>query len=490
MDLDSAACYRIIQARDARFDGKLFTAVTSTGVYCRPICPARTPNRENVRFFPCAASAEEAGFRPCKRCRPETAPGTPAWNGTSTTVRTALRLVGNGFLDEHSVAALAERLGLGERQVRRLFVEHLGVAPNALARSRRAHFAARMLHDTQLPVAHVALSAGFGSIRQFNDVFRGVFGESPARFRKQRAVRAARRPLRAAGPGESITVALSYRPPFAWDNLIEFLRARAVRGVEDVNGGSYRRSITIGSASGIVTVTPAGSGKNEIIASIQGIEPAMLGHAVRRVRRMFDLDADPLAIANHLASDKRLAPIVRSFPGLRLPLTWDAFEAVVRAVVGQQISVAGAITILGRIVERCGRCIDADGVLTRAFPAPRDVARADLSALGIPTARVRCLVNVARCIVSRKLTLDGQPENVLRDLQAIAGIGPWSASYVALRGLGEPDAFPESDLGIRKALDALGYPKAGKERKAQVELLSPWRGYAAIHLWHALAQGG
>ena len=491
MELDPVTCYRVLQARDPRFDGKFFSAVTTTGIYCRPICPARTPRQENVRFFLCAASAEAEGFRPCKRCRPETAPGTPAWNGTSTTVSTALRLVGSGFLDEHSVAALAHRLGLGERHVRRLFLEHLGIAPNAIAQSRRAHFAARVLRDTDLPVAHVALSAGFGSIRQFNDVFRGVFGEPPGRFRKRRASSSPRRRARAAGAGKAVTLSLSYRPPYAWDHLISFLRMRAIRGVEEVAESSYRRSVSVGRATGVLSVQRAGGGKNQLIVSVQGMEPAMLGSVVRRVRRMFDLDADPLAIAAHLSRDARLAPLVNAFPGLRLPLTWDPFEAMVRAILGQQISVAGAITIAGRLAERCGQDIAADGAITRVFPTPDALARADVSDLGVPAARAKCLTAVARALVGGKLSLDGStpPESVAQQMLQIAGIGPWSAHYVALRGLGEPDAFPESDLGISKALDALGYAADRKTRKAEIDALSPWRGYAAIYLWNAIPKG-
>ncbi|MGO9411058.1 MAG: DNA-3-methyladenine glycosylase 2 family protein [Spirochaetia bacterium] len=495
MELDPNVCYRIIQARDARFDGKFFIAVTTTGVYCRPICPARTPKRENVQFFLCAASAEAAGFRPCKRCRPETAPGTPAWNGTSTTVATALRLVGSGFLDEHSVKQLADRLGLGERHVRRLFVEHVGVAPNAIAQSRRAHFAARMLRDTQFPVAHAALSAGFGSIRQFNDVFRSVFGEPPRAFRKPgnapRGASSARRAFSESAQ-HVITLSLSYRPPLAWDQLISFLEKRAISGVEEVERSSYRRSISLGRAMGTFEIKPSRSGKNELDVALRGIEPAMLGRAVRRIRRMFDLDADPIAITGHLCRDARLAPLVNAVPGMRLPLTWEPFEAVVRAVIGQQISVAGAVTILGRIAEGHGRHIDGGGTIKRVFPTASDISRADVSGLGAPTSRARCLKEIARALIGNRLRLDGsqQPPKVESDLRSVPGIGPWSAQYISLRGLGEPDAFPESDLGILKALDELGYPADRSRRLEMIDRLSPWRGYAAIYLWHALARGG
>jgi AraC family transcriptional regulator, regulatory protein of adaptative response / DNA-3-methyladenine glycosylase II len=489
MELDEDTCYRIIQARDARYDGTFFTAVTSTGIYCRPICPARTPKRENVRFYRCAASAEGAGFRPCKRCRPETAPGTPAWNGTSTTVSRALRLVGNGFLDERSVSELATALGMGERHLRRLFVEHLGAAPAAIALSRRAHFAARMLRDTRAPIAQIALGAGFGSIRQFNDVFRSVFGEPPSAARKAAApARRGRQRLHS----RSFTLALSYRPPIQWEALLAFFRKRAVAGVEEVTDTSYRRSVCVGAEPGTIEVTAARARDGVVTVSVEGIDPSALGVVVRRVRRMFDLDADPLQIARHLQSDKRLAPLVRAAPGLRIPATGDAFEAAVRAVLGQQVSVAGAITVAGRLVALCGRELDATGGIRRVFPTPAELALADLSGIGIPASRARTLANVARAALGGPLRLDGfaRPDELALELQAIPGIGPWSAQYVALRGLGEPDAFPETDLGIRKALDSLGYPKQREERSRAIARLAPWRGYAALYLWNSLSQRG
>jgi len=496
-DLDANACYRIIQARDARFDGKFFTGVTSTGIYCRPICPARTPKRENVRFFSCAAAAEAAGFRPCKRCRPETAPGTPAWNGTATTVRSGLRLISSGFLDEHPVTELAAILGMGERHLRRLFVEHVGVAPAAVALSRRAHFAARMLKDTDLPVSQVAMSAGFGSIRQFNDVFRLVFGEPPGSVRRThvQAPHHAHAAARGRRSARSVELSLAYRPPLQWERMLGFFQARAVRGVEEVTERSYRRAISIGAATGILEVTRRRGGGNTLSVSITGIEPALLGEAVRRVRRMFDLDADPLAIASHLKRDARLAPLVSAAPGTRIPVTWDPFEAAVRAIIGQQISVAGAITIAGRLAERCGRAVAdhlAAGTITRVFPGPAELAHADLSGLGLPGARARTIATIARAALSGSVRLDGYaPADVLfEQLVELPGIGPWTASYVALRGFGEPDAFPDTDLGIRKALDAHGYPRAASRRKAAIERLAPWRGYAAVYLWSSLSQGG
>lgn len=490
MELDAEACYRIIQARDARFDGAFFTAVLSTGIYCRPVCPARTPKRENVRFYACAASAEAHGFRPCKRCRPETAPGTPAWNGTSTTVNVGLRLIGSGFLDEHTVPELASLLGMGERHMRRLFLEHVGAAPSALAKSRRAHFAACMLRDTDLPLSHVALSAGFGSVRQFNDVFRSVFGEQPSSMREARTLALARRSkprtLRA------VTLTVSYRPPYAWDEMLSFFRTRAIRGVEEVTDDVYRRSISLGESTGVLEVQRAARGNNCVTVRFSGVEPAVLGVAVRRVRRMFDLDADPKAIADHLSRDARLAPLVREMPGMRIPATWDVFESAVRAVLGQHVSVSGAITIAGRLVERHGRAIEGAGAIARVFPGAAELAHVDVSGIGVPRSRAQTLITLARAVASGKLRFDGfaPREQLIEDLTAIPGIGPWSAHYIALRGQGEPDAFPDSDLGIRKALDALGFPAGHEERANALRALSPWRGYAAVYLWSSLAGGG
>ncbi len=345
-----------------------------------------------------------------------------------------MRLVESGFLDEHSVQQLANRLGVSERRLRGLFVEHLGVAPNAIAKSRRAH----------------------------------------------------------DGTRRSFTLSLAYRPPLRWAELIAFLGKRAVNGVEEVTGSSYRRSISIGGTTGILDVRPGRSGGSQVAATLEGVAPAELGHAVRRIRKMFDLDADPVAIAGHLSRDSRLAPLVAALPGMRLPLTWDPFEAIVRAVLGQQISVAGAITIAGRLARRFGRPIAGAGTITRVFPVPSQLAHADLSTIGIPAARAKTLAEVSRAVLDGRLRLDGSvaPDKLEKDFQLIRGIGPWSAHYVALRGLGEPDAFPESDLGIRKALDALGFPGNGRQRREAIDLLAPWRGYAAIYLWHSLSTGG
>ncbi len=481
MELDTEACYRIIQARDARFDGAFFTAVTTTRIYCRPICPARTPHRKNVKFYRYAASAEADGFRPCKRCRPETAPGTPAWNGTSTTVSHALRLIANGFLDDHRLEELATLLGMGERHLRRLFIEHLGVGPSAIAQSRRVHFAARLVRETDLPVSRVALSAGFGSIRQFNDAFRRAFDGPPSSMRGHRS----------NGTPRTFTLTLAYRPPMQWEHMLDFFRKRAVRGVEEVTDRSYRRSISLRGSTGVLDVAPSKSA-NSVDVTIEGIDATALGEVVRRVRRMFDLDADPDSIARHLSCDPLLAPIVAAAPGMRIPSTWDPFEAVVRAVLGQQISVAGAITIAGRLADSHGRRIAAQGTISRVFPGPSDLANADLSSLGVPASRAKTLVSVARAALGGDVKLDGSQtlEQVSSALEAVPGIGPWTVQYVALRGLGEPDVFPETDLVIRKALDSLGYPRGKDERKEAISRLSPWRGYATLYFWSAMFRGG
>jgi AraC family transcriptional regulator of adaptative response / DNA-3-methyladenine glycosylase II len=491
MLMDAEACYRIIQARDARFDGAFFTAVTSTGIYCRPICPARTPKREKVKFYEYAASAEAAGFRPCKRCRPETAPGTPAWNGTSTTVNRALRLIENGFLDEKPVNQLAAVLGMGERHLRRLFIEHLGVGPSAVAQSRRVHFAARIVRETDLPVSHAALSAGFGSIRQFNDVFLKTFGAPPSSVRKPHKRSSDARPGRGSdGASRALTLTLSYRPPMQWKEMLSFFRKRAVRGVEIVTDRSYRRSLSVRGSIGMLEVSDSKSA-NSVDVSIEGIEPAGLGEVVRRVRRMFDLDADTHAIESHLLRDPLLAPIVAAAPGMRIPSTGDPFEAVVRAVLGQQISVAGAITLTGKLVERHGRPVEHGDGITRVFPGPSDLATADLTDMGIPGSRARTLAAVARAALEGSVNFDPgrSTDSIGQELEAVPGIGPWTVQYVALRGLGEPDAFPETDLVIRKALDALGYPKEKAARKEALSRLSPWRGYATLYLWKTMRGG-
>jgi AraC family transcriptional regulator of adaptative response / DNA-3-methyladenine glycosylase II len=485
--LDATACYRALASRDARFDGRFFTGVTTTGIYCRPICPARTPSRRNVRFYSCATAAEADGFRPCRRCRPDTAPGTPAWAGAPATVARGLRLIRDGALDEEGVDRFADRLGLSARQVRRLFETHLGAPPTDIARTRRVHFARLLLDDPSLRLTDIAFASGFQSVRQFNHAFLQTFKVAPRTLRT--------RALKGRGTTDSISLRLSFRPPldFAW--LLELLAGRAAPGVERVfspGGRNYRRTVAIGDAAGWIDVSMEGARRRPGAMrsghlTVQVSAP-LAPHLMRisaNVRRVFDLDADPATIARALSSDARLAAAVRATPGLRVPGAWHPWEIVMRAIVGQQVSVAAATTIVGRVVERTGTPIETpfDG-LARLFPAPEIVASADLSNIGMPAARTATLKRVASGLASGDIRLEiGKGyEQTVRDLCSIEGIGPWTAEYIALRALGEPDAFPAGDLGLRKALGN-GAPASEREVVRAAEAWRPWRGYAAMYLW-------
>ncbi|MHB8079167.1 MAG: AlkA N-terminal domain-containing protein [Candidatus Krumholzibacteriia bacterium] len=479
MTLDPDICYRAVASRDARFDGRFFTAVTTTGVYCRPVCPARTPGRPNVRFFTCAAAAEEAGFRPCRRCRPETAPGSPAWIGAPVTVRRALRLIEAGALDGRGadVATLAARLGIGDRHLRRLFADHLGASPIAVAQTRRAHFARLLVDQTDLPLTRIALAAGFGSVRRFNAALRATFGAPPS---------ALRRAPGAAEPGV-VTLRLPYRPPLAWAALLAFLRERAIPGVESVDATTYRRTVRAGEAAGVIAIRPAGRPAHLELSAPVALAPA-LGDLVARARRLCDLDADPAVIDRDLRRDPLLAPRVRTGPGLRVPGAWDRFELAVRAVLGQQVSVAAARTLAGRLAATLGEPLadpPADGPV-RLFPTPAALAAADLARLGLTGARAATLVRLATEVRDGRLDLDdaADPDDLRARLEALPGIGPWTAQYVALRALGDPDAFPAGDLGVRRALAVGdGPPATAAAAQSRAEAWRPWRAYATLHLW-------
>lgn len=469
--------YAAVKSRDARFDGRFFTGVKTTGIYCRPICPARTPLRKNVVFFACAAAAEEAGFRACRRCRPESAPGTPVWQGASATVSRALRLIERGAMDDGSVGALAGQLGVGERYLRKLFTAHLGTSPQAVAASRRAHFARVLLDASSEPITQVALASGFRSVRQFNDVMRAVFGRTPTELRGTRAPRT----------GET-TLRLAFRPPIAWDALLGFLSLRAIPGVESVDDGVYRRTFAGADGPEVLSVRLADDAK-AVLLTVGGAKPAGLFDVVRRTRRLFDLDADPLAIRTALAANG-----LKIRDGLRVPGAWDPFEGIVRAVVGQQISVAAATTIAGRIADRFGTPVaghepdedrapraksTGDGArLTRVFPTARMLARADLSVVGLTRARAAGLKALSAQLARHPALLGPAPdlEALMSRLVALPGVGPWTAGYVAMRALGEPDAWPEGDLILRRHP---GDPGAWR----------PWRAYAAVHLWSHYASG-
>ncbi|HYN90576.1 MAG TPA: AlkA N-terminal domain-containing protein [Thermoleophilaceae bacterium] len=471
---DFERCYRFMQSRDPRYDGFFVVAVTSTGVYCRSSCPARLPSRRNVRLFRSAAAAQEEGFRACKRCDPDGAPGSPAWNRRADVAGRALRLIADGAVDREGVGGLAARLHFSERQLNRILVTEVGAGPVALARAQRAQSARTLIEGTGLPLAQVALGAGFGSVRQFNDTVRAVYARTPTELRRR-----AHRRRRAAAPG-AIELRLPCREPFDGHSLVAFLAARAVPGVEEVTADTYRRSLSLERAAAVVSLTPtAGAVRCELRLD----DLRDLTAAVARCRRLLDLDADPLSISSRLEQgDGPLAPLVRRRPGLRVPGCVDGFELGVRAIVGQQVSVPAARTILGRLVAAYGEPLpEPDGALTHRFPSPAALAELDLAALPFPRTRAQALRSLARLVADGDLSLGpgADSSDTLAALQGIPGIGPWTASYVAMRALGDPDVFLPGDVGIRHALERLGGPISDEEWR-------PWRSYAVVHLWRSL----
>jgi AraC family transcriptional regulator, regulatory protein of adaptative response / DNA-3-methyladenine glycosylase II len=479
MDLDHDACYRAISVRDPRFDGRLFTAVKTTGIYCRPICPARTPRSENVVFYPTAPAAQEAGFRPCLRCRPETAPDLGAWRGVSNTVSRALSLIEMGALDEASIGALADRLGVGERQLRRLFRQHLGASPIAVAQTRRVLLAKQLIHETSLPMTEIAMAAGFGSLRRFNETFSTLFQRPPTALRRSTGGDIS------AGVHGEVTLLLRYRPPYDWRALLDFLRARAIAGVESVEGDVYRRTIGLNGLHGTVAVQPADG--NALRAVVRFPKLSALPNIIARLRRVFDLAADPDAIALQLTKDVALAPLVAARPGLRVPGAWDGFELAVRTVLGQQITVPAAIGLAGRLVARFGEKLqDPDPILTHVFPEPGVLADVDLSILGMPKSRAKTLSAVAAAVVADpQIFAAGRSlEEAVAQLRALPGIGEWTAQYIAMRQLREPDAFPAADIGLMRAMvNSEGVRPSANQLLAHAEQWRPWRAYAAQHLW-------
>ncbi len=468
MRLDHQQCYDALRSRDARFDGRFFVGVRTTGIYCRPICPSRTPLARNVDFYAHPAAAEDAGLRPCRRCRPETAPGSSDWAGGAAIVERALRLIDEGALDRNgpaggSVDDLAARLLVGGRHLRRLFAEHVGASPDAVARSRRAHLAKRLLVETDLRVADIAFAAGFGSVRQCNDVVRATFHATPSAIRRDRT----------ATPTGPLRLRLAVRPPFDGGALLDWFASRAVDGLETVTDGAYRRQVRAGDDLGSITLEPA---EDHVVLAVDLPPATNLGSIVGGARRLFDLSADPQAVDRHLVTDAFLAPMVERRPGIRVPGCWTGWEAAVRAVIGQQISVAAARTILGRIVAAFGR---------GAFPGPETLADASLEPLGIISARAETIRTVAREIVVGDIVLDGSLDHdeLVRTLVAVKGIGPWTASYIALR-TGEPDAFPAGDLHLRRVLGV----STDREALDRADAWRPWRAYAAMHLWQTPAQ--
>ncbi|SDG66458.1 AraC family transcriptional regulator, regulatory protein of adaptative response / DNA-3-methyladenine glycosylase II [Sinosporangium album] len=471
-ELDFDSCYRAVSARDPRFDGRFYTAVTTTRIYCRPICPARTPSARNVRFYRHAATAEAAGFRPCKRCRPELSPGDPGWNHRGDTVGRALRLIDEGVADDHGVAGLAGRLHITERHLHRLFVGELGVGPLAVARTKRMLLAKQLLTETALPIGDVAFASGFGSLRQFNATMKEVYGFPPGELR--RAARAADPQARAEGSAV-LSVRLHHRTPYEAGALLAFLAARAVPGLERVTETAYSRVIP----GGVITLTPQ-PGFVRLDAALHDAQH--LARIVARSRRLLDLDADPQSIAAVLGATA-VAPLLEARPGLRVPGAYDTFELAVRGVVGQQISVAGARTMLGRLITHPGLGTrvagSPDPALTHVFPTPERLAETDLTGLGFTTRRAQTLRVLAEHIATGRIDLDGgqEPAEARARLMEVPGIGPWTAGYIALRAMSDPDAWPDGDLGLRRAMRRLSITDDDIERTR------PWRAYAALHLW-------
>jgi AraC family transcriptional regulator of adaptative response / DNA-3-methyladenine glycosylase II len=486
--LDPKTCYRALSSRDSRFDGRFFTCVSTTGIFCRPICPARTPAADHCHFVRSAAEALTAGYRPCLRCRPETAPGLGGWLGTEATVNRALRLITEGALDNAPITDLADRLGIGERHLRRLFLQHLGTSPGAVARARRLLLAKALLTDTDLSLTDVALAAGFGGPRRFQAAIRDTYGRSPGDLRRTKK-----------GAGLSGTPGLRLRlattEPHDWEGLRGFLAARAIPGVERLTEtGAYERTLSLGSTEGRVILSRDPRGWFWAALTLNRWDA--LSQVLARLHGLLDLAADPTAIAAHLSADPLLAPRVAARPGLRVPGCWDPFELAVRAVLGQQVSVAGATTLAGRLVARLGKSLadesDGDpGRPNRLFPGPEALARGDLTGLGLTTGRTRTLAALAQAVLNDPTLLDptADPETARARLETLPGIGPWTAQYIALRAFRDPDAFPVGDLGLLRALENQGPWGPGrpspKQLSERAEAWRPWRAYAALHLWTA-----
>lgn len=476
-ELDRDTCYRALRTRDARFDGRFYTAVRSTGIFCRPVCPARTPRADRCVFYPSAAAALAAGFRPCLRCRPELAPGTAGGRGTANTVSRALALIAEGaWGEDEDVEALAERVGVGARHLRRLFERQVGAPPVAVLQAQRALLGKRLVSESTLPLAEVALAAGFGSLRRFHHVMRRTFGRPARALRREGAA--------AAAAGDGLSLRLASTTPYHWPSMRAFLAARAIPGVEEVAGDEYRRAIAVDGATGVLAVRPAPAGG--LITSIRLSRLAPLAAVVGRVRRLFDLDADAAAIDAQLARDPLLAPRVAARPGLRVPGAWDPFELAVRAILGQQVSVAAARTIAGRIAALHGERIAApEGWPGLVFPGPERLAEARLDGVGLPRARAAAVAALARAAAADPSLLRpaGDLAATVARLAELPGIGPWTAQYVAMRAFGEPDAFPGGDLGLLRALARRGVRPSAAALARRAEAWRPWRAYAALHLW-------
>jgi AraC family transcriptional regulator, regulatory protein of adaptative response / DNA-3-methyladenine glycosylase II len=487
-DLNFDQCYSAVASRDARFDGLFIVAVRTTGIYCRPSCPTPiTPKRENVQFYVCAAAAQLAGFRACKRCRPDAIPGSPEWDTRADLVGRAMRLIADGVVDRDGVSGLARRLAISERHLHRILVEAVGAPPLALARAQRAQTARTLVETTELAFGDIAFAAGFPSIRQFNETVREVFAASPSEMRGAK---------RRGEPGEPgrLAVRLPLRTPYDAEAVLGWLGHRAVAGIEELDGGCYRRTLTLPGGTGTVTLDPRSSGGapragrdvDHVLATFRLGSIADLPAAVARSRRLLDLDADPEAFGSVLGADEVIGRLVRSRPGLRAPGAVDGAEWAVRVVLGQHISVRAARTVTGRLVGIYGKPLDRpDGGLTHAFPSMETLAGADLESLGLTKARAAAVRELARKLSAGDLVLDvgADRSEAEEQLLAIPGVGPWTVAHVALRSLGDPDAFPPGDLGLQLAATRLGLADHAVALTQRAKRWRPWRGYAAHYLW-------
>ncbi|GLF98015.1 DNA-3-methyladenine glycosylase 2 family protein [Streptomyces yaizuensis] len=485
MHTDTERCVRAVQSKDARFDGWFFTAVLTTGIYCRPSCPVVPPKPANMTFYPSAAACQQAGFRACKRCRPDTSPGSPEWNARADTVARAMRLIGDGVVDREGVTGLAARLGYSTRQIERQLGAELGAGPLALARAQRAQTARLLIETTTLPLAEVAFAAGFSSVRTFNETVREVFALAPGELRA-RAARSTGAPPPAPGV---ITLRLPYREPLNPSNLFGHLAATAVPGVEEWRDGAYRRTLRLPHGPATVALAP---GPGHISCRLALTDPRDLTIAISRCRRLLDLDADPVAVDDRLRRDPVLAPLVDAAPGRRIPGSVDAAEFAVRAVLGQQVSTAAARTHAARLVRAHGEPLDErvdrmdpGGGLTHLFPEPEALAGLDPEALALPRSRRTTLTTLVAALAdgSLRLGVDSDWEEARAGLRALPGFGPWTIEIIAMRALGDPDAFIPGDLGMRRAARALGLPATPAALTGHAAAWRPWRAYAVQYLW-------
>jgi AraC family transcriptional regulator, regulatory protein of adaptative response / DNA-3-methyladenine glycosylase II len=485
MHEDFDRCYRAVQSRDARFDGWFVTAVLSTGIYCRPSCPARSPYARNVRFYPTAAAAQRAGFRACKRCRPDTPPGSPEWNTRGDVVARAMRLISDGEVDRVGVTGLAARVGYTPRQLERLLQAEVGAGPLALARAQRAQTARILIETTDLPFTDVAFAAGFASIRQFNDTVREVFETTPTALRRRVRARSGREAPAATG---ALSLRLPVRTPFAYEGVFGHLAATAVPGCEEVRNGAYRRTLRLPYGSGIVSLTPTPDHVRCVLALDDFRD---VSAAIARCRRLLDLDADPEAVVEALGADADLHALIAKAPGQRIPRTVDEPELALRVVLGQQVSIKAAHTHIGRLLVAYGRPVsDSAGGLTHVFPAVEELAGMDPVHLAFPKARQRSVAVLIDALADGRVTLHpGCDWNRAREqLAALPGVGPWTVEVIAMRALGDPDAFPANDLGVRLAAKQLGLPENAHALTERSSRWRPWRSYATQHLWTALDQ--